>query len=119
MSDQTIPRPEYPRPQFVRAPWLNLNGEWEFAFDDSDAGLAAGWQDGRELPLRITVPFAYQTELSGINDKAIHEIVWYARSFDIPTGWKQPDVLLNFGAVDYSSTVWVNGHEVGHNQGGH
>ncbi len=118
MSVQNIPRPEYPRPQFVREPWLNLNGEWEFAFDDSDEGLTANWQERDELPLRITVPFAYQTELSGINDKAIHEIVWYARNFEVPEDWSA-DVLLNFGAVDYSSIVWVNGHEVGHNQGGH
>jgi beta-galactosidase/beta-glucuronidase len=119
MSDQTIPRPEYPRPQFVREPWLNLNGEWEFAFDDANEGLAAGWHDGRALPLRIMVPFAYQTELSGIDDKSVHEIVWYTRSFEIPGEWDQSDVLLNFGAVDYSSIVWINGHEVGHNQGGH
>ncbi len=43
------PRPEYPRPQFVRDEWVNLNGEWEFAFDDRDEGLEAGWQDGRKL----------------------------------------------------------------------
>ncbi|HKP38933.1 MAG TPA: hypothetical protein VJT71_18890, partial [Pyrinomonadaceae bacterium] len=59
-----IPRPEYPRPQFARALWFNLNGEWEFVFDDADEGLKAGWQDGRPLPGRIVVPFAYQTELS-------------------------------------------------------
>ena len=119
MSNQNIPRPEYPRPQFVREPWLNLNGEWEFAFDDADVGQAAGWHDGRQLPLRIIVPFAYQTELSTINDKSVHEVVWYARNFEIPSDWHKSDVLLNFGAVDYSSSVWVNGHEVGHNQGGH
>ena len=119
MSDKNIPRPEYPRPQFIREPWLNLNGEWEFAFDDADEGQNAGWHDGRELPLRIVVPFVYQTELSGINDKTVHEIVWYARSFEIPKDWQQSDVLLNFGAVDYASTVWVNGQQVGHNQGGH
>src|SRR5437588_2004754 len=119
MSDQKIPRPEYPRPHFVREPWLNLNGEWEFAFDDDNQGLESSWHDGRELPLRITVPFAYQTELSGINDKAVHEVVWYARSFETPSEWKTSDVLLNFGAVDYSSIIWVNGQEVGHNQGGH
>ena len=38
-----IPRPEYPRPQFRRKDWTNLNGEWSFAFDDPDAGLANGW----------------------------------------------------------------------------
>jgi beta-galactosidase/beta-glucuronidase len=120
MSDRAeIPRPEYPRPQFIRDPWLNLNGEWEFAFDDEDVGLDEGWSDGRKLPLRITVPFAYQTKLSGINEKRIHEVVWYARDLTVPAEWKGRDVLLNFGAVDYSTTLWVNGHEVGHNQGGH
>lgn len=114
-----IPRPEYPRPQFARSLWLNLNGEWEFAFDDADEGLSQGWQDGRELPKRIVVPFAYQTPLSGINDKSVHEIVWYARTFNLPEIFRGRDVLLNFGAVDYASSIWVNGHEVGHNQGGH
>ena len=114
-----IPRPEYPRPQFVRDEWLNLNGVWGFAFDDENEGLHLGWQDGRELSQRIIVPFAYQTQLSGINDKSIHEFVWYARSFEVPEGWTGRDLLLNFGAVDYSTTIWINGHEVGHNQGGH
>jgi beta-galactosidase/beta-glucuronidase len=118
-TDAKLPRPEYPRPQFVRDEWLNLNGEWEFAFDDPNQGLEEGWHDGRKLPRSITVPFAYQTELSGINDKSIHQCVWYARDFEIPEAWRGREVLLNFGAVDYSSVVWINGHEVGHNQGGH
>jgi beta-galactosidase/beta-glucuronidase len=114
-----IPRPEYPRPQFVRSLWFNLNGEWEFAFDDANEGLDQGWHDGRELPLRINVPFAYQTPLSGINDKSMHEVVWYSRSFELPQLFHSRDLLLNFGAVDYAASVWVNGQEVGHNRGGH
>jgi len=119
VDSNDIPRPEYPRPQFAREEWMNLNGEWEFAFDDDNAGTSQGWQDGLELPHRIIVPFAYQTKLSGINDKRVHECVWYARTFEIPQQWIGRDLLLNFGAVDYSSTIWINGNEVGHNQGGH
>jgi beta-galactosidase/beta-glucuronidase len=119
VKNTEIPRPEYPRPQFVREEWLNLNGEWEFAFDDDDQGLELGWQDGRELSRRIIVPFSYQSELSGINDKSIHEHVWYARTFEVPEGWLKRDLLLIFGAVDYASTLWINGHEVGHNRGGY
>lgn len=100
-----IPRPEYPRPQFVRDLWLNLNGEWEFAFDDNNEGLRVGWHDGRQLPLRIIVPFAYQTELSGINDKSIHECVWYARTFEVLDEWQGQDLLLNFGAVEQALTT--------------
>ncbi len=114
-----IPRPEYPRPQFVRQTWYNLNGEWEFAFDDKDIGLSKRWYDGRKLDETIIVPFPYQCELSGINDKGIHEVVWYARTFEPPIGWRGRDLLLHFGAVDYKTTVWVNGEEVGHNRGGH
>jgi len=113
------PRPEYPRPQFVRARWLNLNGEWEFAFDDANKGREFGWHYGLPLEKHIVVPYPYQSELSGINDKAIHEIVWYARSFEVPVEWRGQDILLHFGAVDYQTTVWINGQEVGHNQGGH
>jgi beta-galactosidase/beta-glucuronidase len=115
----TVPRPEYPRPQFVRDEWLNLNGEWDFDYDDNNAGINENWNDGRTLTRRIIVPFAYQTELSGINDKSIHECVWYARSFAVPANWGDCDVLLNFGAVDYEATVWINGKEVGRHQGGH
>lgn len=115
----SFPRPEYPRPQFVRKDWLNLNGAWEFAFDDTDAGMLEGWYDGRNLPQTIIVPFPYQSEASGINDKEIHEVVWYARSFQWESSWQDQDVLLHFGAVDYFATVWVNGREVGHNRGGH
>jgi beta-galactosidase/beta-glucuronidase len=115
----TVPRPEYPRPQLVRRDWLTLNGTWEFAFDDADAGLRQGWHDGAPLGGRITVPFPYQSALSGIDDKAVHDMVWYARSVIIPALWRGRHVLLHFGAVDYRTTVWLNGQEVGHNQGGH
>jgi len=120
-NDRTagIPRPEYPRPQFVRPYWLNLNGTWQFQFDDNNVGLTDNWFDGRELTREISVPFGYQTELSGINDKSIHECVWYSRSFEVPDDWKGYDLLLNFGAVDYEATVWINGREVGTHQGGH
>src|SRR3954469_17091977 len=115
-----IPRPEYPRPQFVRAEWMNLNGEWEFAFDGEKRGRQLGWHYGLPLEGRITVPYPYQSELSGVNDRSVYEVVWYARSFEVPEeGRRGRDLLLHFGAVDYSSTLWVNGHEVGHNQGGH
>ena len=119
LSKKEIPRSEYPRPQFVRSIWFNLNGEWEFAFDDAEEGMQLGWYDGRTLPLQINVPFGYQTSLSGINDKGVHEVVWYARSFELPDEFYKRDLLLNVGAADYSCTVWVNGQEVGHNRGGH
>lgn len=119
MEDDVLPRPEYPRPQFARPTWANLNGKWQFAFDDANVGLTEQWFANRQLEREIVVPFAYQTPLSGINEKEIHEVVWYAREFIMPDAWKNQAILLHFGAVDYKTTVWINGVEAGHNRGGH
>ncbi|GGS78384.1 hypothetical protein GCM10010270_57900 [Streptomyces violaceus] len=59
-----VPRPEYPRPQFVRDAWLNLNGAWQFEIDRSDTGLERGLAT-RELAGTIVVPFCPESELSG------------------------------------------------------
>ena len=121
------PRPEYPRPQFRRERWTNLNGEWAFAFDDEDAGLSKGWQrvtaeslrNGSPFDRSITVPFCYQSELSGIGDTSFHDVVWYAREFETPPMDASERLLLHFGAVDYRATVWVNGTQVAYHEGGH
>ncbi|CAM3552440.1 MULTISPECIES: glycoside hydrolase family 2 protein [Saccharibacillus] len=115
-----IGRPEYPRPQFVRDHWVNLNGEWEFAFDDEDRGSAAGWSGGEQsLGQKIQVPFAYQSRLSGIGETDFHDNVWYRRLFDVPESFAERQVLLYFGAVDYAAKVWVNGVFVAAHEGGH
>lgn len=120
MVQPTQLRDEYPRPQFVREKWLNLNGEWEFAFDDSESGEREGWHEGsREFPARIAVPFCYQSELSGIADTAFHDTVWYRRSFALPADYEGMRIVLHFGAVDYDCRVWVNGKFVLAHEGGH
>lgn len=42
MKADTIPRPEYPRPQFVRESWINLNGVWDFEIDNGKSGAERG-----------------------------------------------------------------------------
>lgn len=116
-----IPRSEHPRPDFMRDTYFNLNGEWRFAFDDEDIGLREGWQKpGHELPLTITVPFAYQSKSSGIGPTdEIHPILWYRRAFTVPEDMAGKRVLLRFGAVDYACRVYVNGDMVGCHEGGY
>jgi beta-galactosidase/beta-glucuronidase len=115
-----LPRSEYPRPDFVRAQWLCLNGPWQFAFDDADCGLYERWYESSASFERIiTVPFAYQTPMSGINIQEHHPVVWYKRDLAIPQAWGGQRILLHFGAVDYKATVWVNTQYVGEHQGGY
>ncbi|WP_281738349.1 sugar-binding domain-containing protein [Enterococcus dispar] len=108
----------YPRPQFVRENWLNLNGSWQFAFDDENRGLKEKWHHQFEWPLKINVPFVYQAKLSGIGDRDIHDIVWYQKTFDYKQK-KNKRTILHFGAVDYEAYVYVNGQLVGQHEGGH
>ena len=123
MSDTLIPRPEYPRPQFVRLDpagnpsWRCLNGTWQFEVDSGDSGKERGLIE-RELTGEILVPFCPESVLSGIGNTDFLHVVWYRRDIEIPLEWTGSDVLLHFGAVDYDATVWANGTEVGRHRGG-
>lgn len=101
-----IPRPEYPRPDFQREKWLPLNGEWDFSFDEPI------------FDQKILVPFACETKLSGIHDTSFHNAVWYRRSFSLPEPMHDRQILLHFGAVDYTCRLWVNDQFIREHTGG-
>ncbi len=118
-TQPTVPRPEYPQPQFQRERWLSLNGDWQFQFDDRNVGLEEGWATStRAFERTIKVPYCFESQLSGIGDTSFHPWAWYRRSFTVPAEWKGQRVLLNFGAVDYRTIVWVSEQMVGSHEGG-
>lgn len=113
-----IPLPEHPRPDFQRADWVNLNGQWDFRFDQEDAGVAASWPAGSvEFPEKITVPFPWGSKLSGLEKKA--DIGWYRRTLRVPEAWKGQRVFLVIGACDWRTQGWLDGQSLGQHQGGY
>jgi len=116
-SEQVSPKkvhPEYPRPQQVRKNWLNLNGLWEYAIRNKEQRQPVQF-DGQ-----ILVPFPIESALSGVMQPVGEENqLWYRRTFDVPKNWKSQRLLLHFGAVDWDSTIWVNGTKVGSHKGGY
>ena len=99
----------YPEPRARRKIWQSLNGEWQFKFGD----------DG-SYNLKIVVPYAYQCEASGICDPLKYEILWYRRKFELTEDMKSCEtVYLNFLAVDYECTVYVNGRFALYHEGGY
>lgn len=105
----------HPRPQMQRSQWYSLDGSWKFAYDDANRYIRP--KDVLEWPLTINVPFAPETERSGIQDTSFHPVCWYEREFEIPHG--EDRLLLHFGAVDYFARVWVNDEFVVEHEGGH
>lgn len=114
----SIPRPEHPRPQFVRNAWLNLNGRWTYAFDWGKSGRQRGLAASKGFDGSITVPFCSESRLSGVGYTDFIEMMWYHRPIEIPVDWAGQRVWLRFGAVDYESEVFIDGVSVGRHWGG-
>lgn len=105
--------PDYPRPQLTRKRWQNLNGTWQFAA--ATAGQAPPF--GTTLGERILVPYPVESMLSGIQRHVDH--LWYRRTFTVPASWRHDRLLLHFQAIDYQSTIYVNGTKVATHTGGY
>ena len=106
---------EYPRPMMVREKWRNLNGTWDF--QEAKEGDSVPFN--KSLKDKILVPFAWESQLSGIRKQLESNRAWYRRNFIIPGEWKNQKVLLHFDAVDWEATVYVNGSCVGTHKGGY
>jgi len=106
----------YPRPQLVRNRWMSLNGLWDFALDRTGAWTLPGqveWQTA------IQVPFAPEAPYSGIADTSFFRVCWYRRVLAHAAGDPGSRLILHFGAVDYETTVWINGALAGTHRGGY
>jgi len=111
------PRAEYPRPQFERAEWRNLNGTWTYAFDFGRTGTERGMQSSTGFDATITVPFCPESKLSGVGYTDFISSIWYQRSITIPQEWEGKKTLLHFGAVDYEAHIYIDGRRVAVHRG--
>ena len=119
---------EYPRPQFVRDSYINLNGHWDYSiiskpadFDNDSLNATFSDEIPAEMDGLILVPFSPEAMLSGVERRLNPEdFLWYKR--DIPALNRTTDAsrfLLHFGAVDQVANVYVNNRFVGSHSGGY
>ncbi len=106
--------PEYPRPIMERSDWKNLNGLWNYAI------LPMGNAEPTVFDGEILVPFAIESSLSGVQKElGKDKELWYQTTFSIPSNWKNREVLLHFGAVDWKTEVYLNDIKIGEHKGGY
>ena len=105
--------PEYPRPQFVRNSYINLNGYWDYAINRLET--LPDKYDGQ-----ILVPFPLESQLSQVEKQlSPKDILWYRHHFSLTEGFNQGRVVINFGAVDQICKVYINGKLVKEHTGGY
>ena len=104
---------EYPRPQFKRNSYMNLNGLWKYALREQ--GQKLDNYDGN-----IVVPFSIESPLSGVK-KALKPgmILYYNRKINLNNFDNKGRYILNFGGVDQETDVYINGKHVGNHKGGY
>ncbi len=112
------PRAEYPRPQFERSEWVNLNGEWTYELDLVNTGFDRKLYQSQGFGDKIIVPFCPESKLSGVEYKDIITGIWYHRTIQAPAAWSGKKIMLHFGAVYYETEVYVDGNFVGRHFGG-
>lgn len=112
--DRKLPLPEYPRPQFERSCWQNLNGEYDYYISSRGEKWISDFSG------KITVPFAVESMLSGV-EKPLNpsDRLWYQRTFILSDALKGKNILLHFEAVDWQCKVYINKQLVGTHTGGY
>ena len=113
-----IPRPEYPRPQFERKEFVNLNGIWSYEFDFGKSGMEKELFKSQGFNNNINVPFVPESKLSGVEYTDFIESMFYHRKLTIPEKWQNRRIILNFGAVDFIAEIFINGKKVFRHVGG-
>lgn len=105
-------RLEYPNPQFQRPNFRCLNGTWQFRIDGVD-------DESVGFCRNIEVPFCPESKLSGVGYTDFITNCKYRKLFEASKPAEDERLVLNFGAVDYEATVYVNGNFVGKHRGGY
>ena len=104
------PRAEYPRPQFERSEWVNLNGEWSYELDLANTGFDRKLFNSVGFDGKIIVPFCPESKLSGVEYTDFMLCVWYKKTITVSESDLDGNrVIFHIGAADFETKVWVNG----------
>ncbi|KAK9774518.1 putative Beta-galactosidase [Seiridium cardinale] len=111
------PWPEHPRPLLERPTWQSLNGIWKYRNASAEEVRMAPVNE--TLTQDVLVPSCLESGLSGVQALNV-TYSWWTRDLDVPSEWlKDGRILLNFEAVDYEATIFINGKKALTHTGGY
>ncbi|NMB49875.1 MAG: DUF4981 domain-containing protein [Bacteroidales bacterium] len=115
---------------------LSLNGRWKFHFANTPEGTPNNFFEPNfddQKWSEITVPSNW--EMQGFGDPLFRNVAQpfranppfvpreynptgsYRKTFTIPANWKSKRIFLRMEKTASASFVWINGQEVGYNEG--
>jgi len=110
---------DYPRPRLYRSSWQSLNGPWEFNFCEDCSRTPLVVLVSAPCQHTIQVPFAPETNASGVEVTGRPRKFFYRRQVDLPANVSGQRIVLHFGAVDYVAEVWIDNKKIGSHSGGY
>lgn len=111
---------QLPRSVLRRTAFELLDGNWRFALDAENIGLAEKWFERHDFTATAMFPGSIESQLAAAQDNKEESLIfsnrdevvaWYERDFTIPEEWNKSNKVtqLTFGACGYETRVWLNG----------
>ncbi|WP_316843815.1 glycoside hydrolase family 2 protein [Pedobacter psychrodurus] len=100
---------------FAQRDTIPINTNWKFAVDLKGVGITQNWST-KDLPEAISVnlPHTWNVETATQNH---YGWGWYSYTLKVPANWKNKNVILQFGAINHTSKIYVNGKQIAENIG--
>ena len=100
---------------FAQRDTIAINSNWQFAIDKKADGLSAKWFEN-SLPGNrvVNLPHTWNIEEETQNH---YGWGWYQKQINVPAGWKNKNVVLQFGAINHTSSIYINGKKAEENIG--
>ena len=126
------------RSYYIPKTSVSLNGNWKFGFFNTPDELPKNcFQDGFNDKSWSLISVPSNWEMQGFGDKKFRNVNLpfkpnppyvpreynptgcYRRTFEVPASWSGQEIFIRFEKVASASFVWINGKEVGYNEGAH
>ena len=92
-----------------------INTDWQFAIDKKSEGQTDKWyENALSNSKTVSIPHTWNIEDDNQNH---YGWGWYQKKINIPAGWKNKNIALQFGAINHTSHIYINGKKVAENIG--